>query len=207
MKRASVPDLEAALRGWGRSAHRDGSGAERIQAAVCLPLRDTDDGVAVWFIRRPDGLRHHSREMAFPGGKRDPDDPDLDATALRETEEEIGVPRSRLRVLGRLAAVPTATSLFTLNPVVAEVLPGADPDPAPDEVAELVSLPLEDFFEGRFRYQAVDLGRYLSPIFHFPAGAMYGATAHVLLELFELYASVAGRELPRPELTTDVPWQ
>ncbi|MDQ6919183.1 MAG: CoA pyrophosphatase, partial [Candidatus Dormibacteraeota bacterium] len=161
MKRASVADLEAALRSWARSAHRDGSGPERIQAAVCLPLRDTPEGVACWFLRRPDGLRHHSREMAFPGGKRDPEDANLDATALRETEEELGIPRSHLRLLGRLAAVPTATSLFTLNPIVAEVLAGAVANPAPDEVAELVSFPLEHFFLGLVPYQAVDLGRYL----------------------------------------------
>jgi 8-oxo-dGTP pyrophosphatase MutT (NUDIX family) len=206
MKRASVADLEAALRTWARPAHRDGSGPDRIQAAVCLPLRDTADGVAVWFIRRPDGLRHHSREMAFPGGKRDPTDPDLDATALRETEEELGIPRSRLRRLGRLAAVPTATSTFTLNPVVVEVLPGPEPNPAADEVAELVSFPLEDFFLERVPYQAIDLGRYRSPIFNFEAGAMYGATAHILLELLELYGTVCHLSLPEPELTTRVPW-
>jgi 8-oxo-dGTP pyrophosphatase MutT (NUDIX family) len=207
MKPVSVADLEAALRGWERSPHRDGGGRGRIQAAVCLPLRDTPVGVTGWCIRRPDGLRHHAREMAFPGGQRDPGDADLDATALRETEEELGIPRSRLRILGRLAAVPTATSLFTLNPVVAEVLPGAAPEPAADEVAELVSFRLEDFFEGRLGYQAIDLGRYLSPIFHFEAGAMYGATAHILLELYSLYASVAGLQLPTPELTNRVPWQ
>jgi len=207
MKRASVADLESALRSWGRAAHRDGSGPERIQAAVCLPLRDTTEGVACYFIRRPDGLRHHSREMAFPGGKREPEDADLDATALRETEEELGIPRSHLRLLGRLAAVPTATSLFTLNPIVAEVLSGIGPNPAADEVAELISFPLEDFFFERVPYQAVDLGRYLSPIFNFRAGAMYGATAHILLELLELYGAVCGLQLPRPELTTVVPWQ
>src|SRR5438270_1007941 len=118
MKRASVADLEAALRTWAGPAHRDGSGPERIQAAICLPLRDTAEGVTVWCIRRPDRLRHHSREMAFPGGQRDPGDADLQATALRETEEELGIPRERLRVIGTLAAVPTATSHFTLNPVV-----------------------------------------------------------------------------------------
>jgi 8-oxo-dGTP pyrophosphatase MutT (NUDIX family) len=206
MKRASVADVEVALRTWARSPHRDGSSPKRIQAAVCLPIRDTAEGVACWFIRRPDGLRHHSREMAFAGGKRDPADADLTATALRETEEELGVPRTHLRLLGRLAAVPTATSLFTLNPIVAEVLPGIEPNPAVDEVAELVSFPLEDFFLGRVRYQAIDLGRHLSPIFHFEAGAMYGATAHILLELLELYGAISELEAPRPELTTSVPW-
>jgi 8-oxo-dGTP pyrophosphatase MutT (NUDIX family) len=206
MKRASVADVEVALRTWARSPHRDGSSPKRIQAAVCLPIRDTAEGVACWFIRRPDGLRHHSREMAFPGGKRDPSDADLDATALRETEEELGVSRSHLRLLGRLAAVPTATSLFTLNPIVAAVLPGVVPTPAAVEVAELVSFPLEDFFRERVPYQAVDLGRYRSPIFQFEAGAMYGATAHILLELLELYGAICELELPRPELTTTVPW-
>jgi len=207
MKQPSVADLEDALRLWESHAHRDGSGPERIQAAVCLPLRDTAEGVAGWCIRRPDGLRHHSREMAFPGGKVDPEDADLDATALRETEEELGIPRRHLRIVGHLAAVPTATSLFTLNPVVAEVPAGVEPVPAPDEVAVLQSFLLSDLFEDRLGYQAVDLGRYLSPIFHFPAGAMYGATAHVLLELFAVYAQVAGLDLPRPELTNRVPWQ
>jgi hypothetical protein len=86
------------------------------------------------------------------------------------------------------------------------VLPGAAPNPAADEVAVLVSFPLEDFFLERVPYQAIDLGRYLSPIFHFEAGAMYGATAHILLELLQLYGSVCELELPRPELTTILPW-
>jgi 8-oxo-dGTP pyrophosphatase MutT (NUDIX family) len=206
MKRASVADLEAALQSWGRPPHRDRSGPDRIQAAVCLPLRDTPEGITVWCIRRPDGLRHHSREMAFPGGQSDPGDPDLEATALRETEEELGIPRRDLRVIGRLAAVPTATSRFTLNPVVAAVAADVEPSPSPAEVSELVTFRLEDFFLGRLPYSAIDLGRYQSPIFEFPAGAMYGATAHVLRELLELYASVCDLQMPVPRLTTTVPW-
>ena len=74
-------------------------------------------------------------------------------------------------------------------------------------MAELVSFPLEHFFLQRVPYQAIDLGRYRSPIFHFDAGTMYGATAHILLELLELYATVCELELPSPELTTILPWQ
>src|SRR5438270_13831200 len=118
MKRASVADLELALQGWERPPHRDGSGPDRIQAAVCLPLRDTHGGVTVWCIKRPDGLRHHPREMAFTGGQRDPDAADLEATAVRATEEALATPRRALRVIGTLAAAPTATSPFTLTPAV-----------------------------------------------------------------------------------------
>jgi hypothetical protein len=90
--------------------------------------------------------------------------------------------------------------------VVAEVAAAVVPNPSPAEVSELVTFRLEDFFLGRLPYSAVDLGRYTSPIFEFPAGAMYGATAHVLRELFEVYASVCDLELPAPKLTTKVPW-
>ncbi|MDQ6692095.1 MAG: CoA pyrophosphatase, partial [Candidatus Dormibacteraeota bacterium] len=119
MKRVSAADLEAALalhpgRPWR-------GGRDRIEAAVCVPVLDGGDGLAVWCIKRPDGLRHHSREIAFPGGKPEPGDAGLVGTALRETEEELGVNRSRLRVIGTLTPVPTATSRFTLNPVVVEV--------------------------------------------------------------------------------------
>ena len=204
MKLASVADLEAALIGWTRRPLR--AGPDRIEAAVCLPLRDGPAGIEVWAIKRPDGLRHHSREIAFPGGKSDPEDADLMATALRETEEEIGIPRSRLRGLGPLTPVPTATSRFTLNPFVAAVAPGDEPRPNPGEVDVLITIRLEDFFAGAIPYMAIDVGSYLSPIFGFDAGHMYGATAHVLLELLDLYADVAGLTAPKPVMTRDVPW-
>lgn len=205
MKPVSVAELEASLA--GRSGGLRSAGAGRIEAAVCLPVRDGPGGVEVWAIKRPDGLRHHSREIAFPGGKSEPEDIDLLATALRETEEELGIPRARLRGLGALTPVPTATSRFTINPFLAAVTPGDEPRPNPGEVDVLITIRLEDFFAGQIPYRAVDLGSYLSPIFEFEAGHMYGATAHVLLELLELYGAVADLTAPRPELTTIIPWQ
>ena len=205
MKRVSVADLERALAGWSGKPLR--GGPDRIEAAVCLPLRDGAGGVEVWAIKRPDGLRHHSREIAFPGGKSDPEDVDLMATALRETEEELGIPRSRMRGLGALTPVPAATSRFTLNPFVAAVAAGDEPRPNPGEVDVLITIRLEDFFAGRIPYTAVDVGGYLSPIFEFEAGHMYGATAHVLLELLELYGAVSALTAPPPAMTTIIPWQ
>ena len=204
MKRVSPADLEAALAGSTGRVPR--GGPDRIEAAVCVPIMAGPDGLRGWCIKRPDGLRHHSREIAFPGGKPEPGDAGLVGTALRETEEEVGVARARLRVIGTLTPVPTATSRFTLNPVVVEVLPGAEPRPNPGEVEQLISFRLDDIFEGRVPYSAVDIGPYISPIFEFSAGSMYGATAHVLLELLEVYGAAAGLAIPVPRMTTTVPW-
>jgi len=93
-----------------------------------VPLYAGARGLEVWAIKRVDRLRHHAREIAFPGGKPDPGDRDLMDTAFRETEEELGISRDRLHLLGPLAPVPTATSRFTLNPFVALVEAGLTPE-------------------------------------------------------------------------------
>src|SRR5207249_3055369 len=119
---------------------------------------------------------------------------------------ELGIPRSRVRVLGALIPVPTATSHFYVHPFVVEVEPDLEPRPSVSEVAALISLRLGDFYAGRVPYSSVDVGTYRSPIFGFPEGQMYGATAHVLEELLELYAEVAGLTMPKPETATRIPW-
>lgn len=180
----------------------------RIPAAVCVPLHQGSLGLEVWAIKRMESLRHHAREIAFPGGKPDPGDRDLLDTALREMEEELGISRLRLRVLGPLTPVPTATSLFTLNPFVIEVERGAEARPDAGEVAVLIRMPLGEFFSGRVSYRAVELGPgRRSPIFDFEAGSMYGASAHVLEEMLLVFAQIKGLRVPEPEPTSEIPWQ
>lgn len=206
MKRPSLADFEAALGAWRGRPLR--GGPDRIQAAVCVPIRDDPEvGLEAWCIKRPDNLRHHAREIAFPGGKPEPEDASLADAALRETEEELGIPRSQLRFIAALTPVPTATSRFTLNPFVAAVAEDVWPEPARDEVAELITVGFEAFFRGDIPYSAVDIGSYLSPIFEFEPGAMYGATAHVLLEALEVYSRATGMEMPAPRITSTIPWQ
>ena len=206
---ADLAALEAAIAGRGAS-HRGRSFSlqGRIPAAVCVPLHDGARGLEVWAIKRMATLRHHAREIAFPGGKPDPGDRDLADTALRETEEELGIARSRLRMLGPLSPVPTDTSRFTLNPFVVEVEVGAEPIPDAGEVAALIRMPLGDFFSGRVPFRAIELGPgWRSPIFDFEVGSMYGASAHVLEELLLMVADVKGLRFPEPTLTSEIPWQ
>jgi 8-oxo-dGTP pyrophosphatase MutT (NUDIX family) len=203
---AEIDALAGALA--ARPPRRDpGSQEGRIQAAVCVPLHFGGRGLEVWAIKRTGAMRHHPREIAFPGGKRDDADADLLQTALRELEEELGIRRDQVRVLGATGLFPTATSRFTLNPFIVLVAAGAVAVPNAGEVAALIRMPLADFFAGRVPYRAVAWapGR-LSPIFEFEAGAMYGASAHVLDDLLRTYAELHGLAYPEPVLTDRIPW-
>lgn len=199
-----IGELGRALR--GRPLRGRWSLEGKVPGAVCIPLREVDGETRVWAIKRPAGSRHHSGEIAFPGGKPDPDDASLLDTALRELDEELGIPRRQVSVLGALVPVPTATSHFYLHPFVVEVEAGVEARPSAAEVAALIDFALVDFYEGRVPYSAVDVGTYTSPIFEFEQGQMYGATAHILEELLELYAELAGLPMPKPRAATRIPW-
>jgi 8-oxo-dGTP pyrophosphatase MutT (NUDIX family) len=181
--------------------------AGRVSAGVCVPLHEGPRGLEVLMIKRTGTMRHHAREVAFPGGRAEPGDLDLLDTALRETWEELGLKREDLEPLGALSPVPTATSTFLLHPFVVAVRTGAEAVPHPGEVDVLIRMPVEDFFAGRIGYRAVVFAEWNSPIFDFDAGSMYGASAHILEELLGLYAGVSGRPFPEPSLTDQIPWQ
>ena len=200
---AALAAAVAVRRSWPALGSQHG----RIQAAVCVPLQLTARGLEVWTIKRTDGMRHHAREIAFPGGKRDDGDADLRHTALRELEEELGVGGEQVRVLGAMGPFPTATSRFTLNPYVVLLAEGAAARPNPAEVAVLIRTPVADFLEGRVPYRAVELGPgRRSPIFDFAIGSMYGASAHVLDELLRAWAELRRVPYPEPTLTDRIPW-
>ena len=185
--------LEEPRKGW------DVSGRE--PSAVVVPLVERAGAIEVWIIRRPATMRLHAGEFAFPGGKRDAADATLFDTALREIDEELGVPRDKTRLLGSLCAVPVATSRFAIHPFAIAVDASVTPVLAPDEVAELVRAPMTDFFDGTIGYAQVDMKTYVSPIFRFGERIMYGASAHILRELLELCGT-----LPKPDRVEKAPW-
>lgn len=87
-------------------------------AAVLVPLTCVDGDWQVLYTRRTDIMQHHKGQVSFPGGATDPEDTSPEATALREAEEEIGLRRADVRVLGRLGEMLTATN-FIITPIVA----------------------------------------------------------------------------------------
>jgi 8-oxo-dGTP pyrophosphatase MutT (NUDIX family) len=113
------------------------------QAAVLAPLYARDGKPYLLFTRRAATLSRHSGEISFPGGSRDPEDTSLAQTALRETEEELGLPASRVTLLGALPPEYTVVSDFLVTPYVGwlgEGLPVLRPQVA--EVAEVIEAPM-----------------------------------------------------------------
>ena len=118
--------------------------AERTpaEAAVLVPLVLRESGPQVLLTKRTAHLRDHAGQISFPGGRVEPDDADAVATALRETEEEIGLARSHIEVIGRLPVYTTVTA-FHVTPVVALVEPGFELALDDFEVAEAFEVPLQ----------------------------------------------------------------
>jgi 8-oxo-dGTP pyrophosphatase MutT (NUDIX family) len=118
---------------------------ELRRAAVLLPLHEQGEEIYVLFTRRTETVEKHKGQISFPGGAADPGDADVQSTALRETQEEMGIPPTQVEVLGVLDDLPTTVSGFVVAPVV-----GIIPYPYPfrinsAEIAEVLTVPLRVF--------------------------------------------------------------
>lgn len=136
---------ETAARRWPGSP-RDG----RPAAVLVLVVPDDDGEARIVLTERTTGGRHHSGEISFPGGRAEPEDADLVATALREAAEEIGLrpADAGLRVAGALEPFWIPISNYLVTPVVAIAAVRPSLVAAPDEVARIIEAPLAAFLDG-----------------------------------------------------------
>ncbi len=122
--------------------------AELRPAAVLVPLVDRPEGITVLLTQRTEHMPSHAGQIAFPGGRRQPEDADSTATALREAMEEIGLDPSFVTVIGELDRYVTGTG-FCVTPVVGFVAPGFGSRADPREVADIFEVPLAHFLDAR----------------------------------------------------------
>ena len=120
--------------------HIEPDGGVHIPAAVLIAVTDRPKP-GVILTQRPDYLRSHPGQIAFPGGKIDPDDADAIAAALREADEELGLAPQNVRVIGE-ADVYRSGSGFAITPVLAVIPPDLSYTPNPGEVADWFEVPL-----------------------------------------------------------------
>ncbi len=161
---------------------------ETTRAAVLIPLVDRGDDLGVLLTLRADDLKHHAGQISFPGGRLESCDCDAVAAALRETEEEIGLRREFIEVIGALPDHVVITG-YRVTPVVGLVRPGFELVLDPTEVAGTFEAPLRHLLDPanhtrrkrRFGDQEVDT-------FDLPWGSfnIWGATAGMLLTLREV---------------------
>ncbi|MFQ6017804.1 MAG: CoA pyrophosphatase [Kiloniellaceae bacterium] len=166
---------------------------ELIPAAVLVPIVERDKGLTVLLTRRSVHLYDHAGQISFPGGRIEPGDDGPEAAALRETEEEIGLPRAHVRLVGRLDTYVTRTA-FEVTPAVGLISPPFPLAPDRFEVAEVFEVPLAFLLApgNRQRHSRP----YQDKERHFYAFAykdyyIWGATAGMLVNLAEVLCADA----------------
>ena len=156
----------------------------RTQAAVLIVLYLQGGHLHAVFTRRRDDLRRHPGEISFPGGRREPEDDDLLMTALRETEEEIGLPREEVEVLGALQPTPTIATGYAVYPFVGLIEPGRAWTLSPSEVAAVLELSFTDLRAGYTRRRLVRRGLPIRTETYIVGDELiWGATARMLSDL------------------------
>ncbi len=166
---------------------RSVEGADRT-AAVLVPVLDRDGAGQLLFTKRADHLGEHPGQMSFPGGGRDPTDESLRETALRESNEEIGLQPSEAHLVGRLDDIHTVTD-YAVRPFVGRV-PDREYVPDRGEVAEIVVLPVDGLLDPA-NYEADRrehpyYGDLIVHYFHVDGYTVWGATGRILAQLLEL---------------------
>jgi 8-oxo-dGTP pyrophosphatase MutT (NUDIX family) len=148
---------------------------------------------AVFTRRRPD-LRRHAGEISFPGGRHDPTDADLRETALREAEEEIGLPRADVQVLGELTPTSTFVTGYLIHPFVGLIPAGRRWQLSPIEVDAVLELPLDTLRAGRRRTRMERRGiTFETDAYIVDEHLIWGATARIVENLLEQAQPLLGR--------------
>ena len=163
---------------------------EPIAAAVLVPVINQPAGPTLMFTQRTSHLHDHAGQISFPGGRVDEGDVSREATALREAEEETGLDRARVEILGRLPEYDIMTG-FRVTPVVGWIEPPVEFQPDPFEVERVFEVPLEFFLDpANHQEHAREVNGLVRHYYAMPYRDYYiwGATAGMVHMLYQILA-------------------
>ncbi len=155
-------------------------------AAVLIPIINSKTGLEVLLTRRASHLRHHPNQISFPGGRIEKHDDSHITAALREAEEEIGLPIEHTQIIGHLNDYYTVTG-FCITPVIGVISDTFEPIASPNEVAEILHVPLnylmnpQNFELIQHEYESYQRCYYST---HFGKHHIWGVTAGIIMDLY-----------------------
>jgi 8-oxo-dGTP pyrophosphatase MutT (NUDIX family) len=179
-------------------SRRDSPLQSRNRAAVLIPLVRSEraDDYDLLLTLRTETVEHHKGQVSFPGGAADDNDADEIATALREAQEEVGIPASDVRILGTMDAI-AASSLFHITPVVGYLEHAPHLTLQPNEVAEVFYVPLSFFLDPANETTETRLiERLLRKVYFYRNGGftIWGITAVIIRQFVQLLKSGMHRQ-------------
>ena len=153
---------------------------------MLVPLFREGGDLRAVFTRRREDLKRHAGEISFPGGRQDEPDEDLRSTALREAEEEIGLPPDDVELVGALPPVGTFVTGYRIFPFVGVIEPGRAWTPQPTEVDEVLELSLRALVDGYESRRLLRKGVPIkTPTYTVEGNLVWGATARIVQSLLE----------------------
>jgi 8-oxo-dGTP pyrophosphatase MutT (NUDIX family) len=159
-----------------------------IHSAVLIPIFAEDHEIKFILTKRTKSLKKHKGEISFPGGRKDKHDRDLEETALRETDEEIGVKREQIKVLGRLDDLFTMTR-YIITPFIGIIREQVECQLNTREVAELLYVPMDIFLnEELFAEKNWPQNGFDFPVYYYYWNnyEIWGATAYIINQFVEI---------------------
>jgi len=158
----------------------------QTDAAVLVPLYLDGGSLHAVFTKRREDLRRHAGEISFPGGRQEFADEDLRTTALREANEEIGLPPDAVELVGALPPTGTFVTSYKIHPFVGVIEPGHAWTPQPTEVEQVLELSLPDLVSGFEMKRLIRRGVPIrTPAYTVDGNFIWGATARIVQNLLE----------------------
>src|SRR3954467_4489248 len=178
-KVATPEQLRAVLLSPEEASQMDAVGG-RVDAAVLVPLYLNAGSLHAVFTKRRDDLSHHAGEISFPGGRQDFPDEDLRTTALREADEEIGLPPDDVELVGALPPVGTFVTNYKIHPFVGVIKPGHAWTPQPTEVETILELSIPALVASFEMKRLVRKGvPFRTPTYTVDGNLIWGATGRI----------------------------